>query len=188
MRTLFWAAAAVCASYGQVLAAPSEDVLRDDLVRGLLDVCLPAQTKNMDARTYLKGPGKKLRLRRVHFANTTRERAWALSSDRRAHVFGKPDQCMVSAEVRREEVGSLVEDLHEELSALSAAEPSAAGEFDSGRFAVGYCALLTDGSLGSYNFYGSVGQMEAATGSRVGGETQMLFIVAPRLSECAASE
>lgn len=78
---------AISAAAPAAVAAPREDVLRADLVRGLTQVCLPAQALGVTAKEYLKGKRRKLGLTPAQFSNRARSNAWSLSTDRRAYVF-----------------------------------------------------------------------------------------------------
>ena len=60
-------------------AAPREGTLRADLVRGLTEVCLPAQAQGVTARSYVKGKRRELGLLTAQFSNKARSNAWSLS-------------------------------------------------------------------------------------------------------------
>lgn len=166
------------------VAAPREEALRADLVRGLTEVCLPAQVLGIEAKRYVKGKRRELGLTSVDFSNVARSNAWSLSTDRRAYVFSQKEHCYVSAEVRTSGGDRLVADLHADLAAMSGVEPSTVGDPQGAGFAAGYCAQMSDGSLASYNVRASVDGMEAGTGRIAPGQRLVVIVSAPRTSEC----
>ena len=181
-----WAGAALAAATMSPAAhaAPREEVLRADLVRALTEVCLPAQAQGVTAKRYLRGKKRELGLRPVQFSNRARSDAWSLSNDRRAYVFSGEEQCYASAEVASVGGTTLVSDLHADLSAFSVVEPATAGEPDGAQFVAGYCTELSDGTLASYNLRAGTTSMEAGTGRKAPGRRVVLFVSAPKASEC----
>ena len=61
-------------------AAPREEALRADLVRGLLEVCIPAQTREASAKAFVDDRTGALGLRPMRFSNTTNRDAWMLAT------------------------------------------------------------------------------------------------------------
>ena len=168
-------------------AAPREEALRADLVRGLLEVCIPAQTREASAKAFVDDRTGALGLRPMRFSNTTNRDAWMLSSDRRATLFSDPDLCYVSVEVRTVGEPRLVADLHADLLALSAVEPNVTGTPEGASFAAGYCAQLRDGGLASFNMLSSVSGMEPGLGRVAPGQRRTVVVSAPRVSECGGA-
>ena len=75
--------------------------------------------------------------------------------------------------------------MHADLAAFSLIEPSTLGDPAGSGFAAGYCTELSDGSLASYNMRASVTGMEPGTGRIAPGQRLVLFVSAPRVSECS---
>lgn len=186
MRRFIASVGCLAAAAAPSHAAPREDALRADFVRGLIEVCLPAQAKGISARDYVDDKERALTLRRVRFSNTTKPDAWNLSPDRRAYLFSDEALCYVSAEVRTTGEQGLVTDLHADLLAISAVEPAVTGDLAGSSFAAGYCAQLKDGRLASFNMISNVSGMEPGLGRVAPGQRRTVVVSAPLVSECGA--
>ena len=59
------------------------------------------------------------------------------------------------------------------------------GDPAGGGFAAGYCTELSSGALASYNMRATVTGMDAGTGRIAPGQRLVVFVSAPRASECS---
>ena len=182
MRKTACAMLVAAAWLGMASAASREDLLRDDLVRGLTIVCLPAQASGTTAADYVSDREADLNLERVRPLNDPRAFRWALSLDRRVLLSSEPDVCLVSVTVRAFASSTLIADLRSDLAEIA----TEVGEQELTDGPEGVVRLFcTDGEEdGSFVLLTREGRGGATRQSRIGEPMRSVVLAVPRESTC----
>lgn len=170
-------------------ARADDDALRADVLRGLQDVCIPAQMNGITAARYIDAVGAlELGLTRIRLSNRSRSNVWQVSNVRDVYLNSMEDACSVTVEMNQYISDQLVSDLHADLSGLAAAPPATSGAPDQDAFFAGYCAALTGGGTTSFQLVSRERKLKPELGRRIGSTNRTLSVSASRQSQCGASQ